>query len=116
VQAPPGDRRQHHRKSRFDVEGAATAGAEPGDRAALGAPVAGTLFFAGEATHPAVNPCMQVTIEYRFEFPFSTAVLRRRGSALCHQALHAGTACQAHALCSQPCRTTGHLQAMFACR
>lgn len=38
----------------------ACAGAEPGDREALGAPVDGALFFAGEAAHPAVNPCMQV--------------------------------------------------------
>jgi len=38
-------------------------GAEVGDREALLAPVAGTLFFAGEAAHPAVNPCMQAALE-----------------------------------------------------
>ncbi len=35
-------------------------GAEEGDRAALAAPVAGRLFFAGEATNESINPCMQV--------------------------------------------------------
>ncbi|KIY95491.1 hypothetical protein MNEG_12471 [Monoraphidium neglectum] len=38
-------------------------GAEEGDREALAAPVAGALFFAGEASHPAVNPCMQAALE-----------------------------------------------------
>jgi hypothetical protein len=38
-------------------------GAEAGDRAALAAPVGGVLFFAGEATHEAVNPCMQAALE-----------------------------------------------------
>jgi monoamine oxidase len=38
-------------------------GVEDGDREALAAPVAGTLFFAGEATHVAVNPCMQAALE-----------------------------------------------------
>mmetsp|Transcript_29995 Transcript_29995/g.84637 ORF Transcript_29995/g.84637 Transcript_29995/m.84637 type:complete len:113 (+) Transcript_29995:285-623(+) len=38
-------------------------GAEEGDREALAAPVDGTLFFAGEATHEAVNPCMQAAME-----------------------------------------------------
>ena len=32
-------------------------------REALGAPVAGRIFFAGEATHPAVNPCLQAAFE-----------------------------------------------------
>lgn len=36
-----------------------TLGAEAGDRAALAAPVAGKLFFAGEATNEDCNPCMQ---------------------------------------------------------
>jgi monoamine oxidase len=40
-----------------------TFGAEAGDREALAAPVAGALFFAGEATHPDVNPCMQAALE-----------------------------------------------------
>ena len=40
-----------------------SAGAEAGDREALAAPVAGTVFFAGEATHTAVNPCMQAALE-----------------------------------------------------
>jgi monoamine oxidase len=40
-----------------------TFGAEAGDREALAAPVGGTLFFAGEATHPDVNPCMQAALE-----------------------------------------------------
>ncbi|EFJ44139.1 amine oxidase-like protein [Volvox carteri f. nagariensis] len=34
-------------------------GAELGDRAALASPVAGRLFFAGEATNEAINPCIQ---------------------------------------------------------
>lgn len=40
-------------------------GAEPGDREALAAPLPGndTVFFAGEATHVAVNPCMQAALE-----------------------------------------------------
>ena len=38
-------------------------GAHPGDRAALAAPVGDTLFFAGEATHPAINPCVQAALE-----------------------------------------------------
>lgn len=29
----------------------------------LAKPVSGTLFFAGEATHPAVNPCLQAAME-----------------------------------------------------
>ncbi|KAG2437442.1 hypothetical protein HXX76_006092 [Chlamydomonas incerta] len=36
-----------------------TLGAEAGDRAALAAPVAGKLFFAGEATNEDCNPCIQ---------------------------------------------------------
>ncbi|KAI8469401.1 MAG: amine oxidase-like protein [Monoraphidium minutum] len=38
-------------------------GAEDGDRRALAAPVEGVLFFAGEAAHAAVNPCMQAALE-----------------------------------------------------
>ncbi|CAL8464484.1 g4019 [Coccomyxa elongata] len=38
-------------------------GAWPGDRETLAAPVGDVLFFAGEATHPAVNPCMQAALE-----------------------------------------------------
>ena len=30
---------------------------------ALAAPVGNVLYFAGEATHPAVNPCMQAALE-----------------------------------------------------
>ena len=32
-------------------------------REALAAPVEGRIFFAGEATHPAVNPCLQAAYE-----------------------------------------------------
>lgn len=32
-------------------------------RDALGLPVGDVLFFAGEATHLAVNPCMQAALE-----------------------------------------------------
>lgn len=32
-------------------------------RETLAAPVGDVLFFAGEATHPAVNPCMQAALE-----------------------------------------------------
>lgn len=39
------------------------AGAQVGDREALAAPVAGSLFFAGEATHPAINPCLQMALQ-----------------------------------------------------
>ncbi|EIE19221.1 amine oxidase [Coccomyxa subellipsoidea C-169] len=38
-------------------------GARPGDRESLAASLGDTLFFAGEATHPAVNPCMQAALE-----------------------------------------------------
>ena len=39
-------------------------GAHPGDRRALASPEAqNALFFAGEATHEAVNPCLQAAIE-----------------------------------------------------
>ena len=40
-------------------------GAEAGcsGRDALARPVDNTLFFAGEATHPAVNPCLQAAWE-----------------------------------------------------
>ncbi len=37
--------------------------ARAGDRAALAQPVGSSLFFAGEATHEAVNPCMQGALE-----------------------------------------------------
>jgi monoamine oxidase len=38
-------------------------GAHVGDREALAAPVGKILFFAGEATHSAVNPCLQAAME-----------------------------------------------------
>eukprot|EP00884_Botryococcus_braunii_P007305 jgi/Botrbrau1/16576/Bobra.0068s0007.1 len=38
-------------------------GAQLGDRETLGEPVGDTLFFAGEASHPSVNPCMQAALE-----------------------------------------------------
>jgi monoamine oxidase len=38
-------------------------GAEEGDRAALARPVNGVLFWAGEAAHTAVNPCMQAALD-----------------------------------------------------
>lgn len=34
-----------------------------GQRAVLAAPVGDDIFFAGEATHPGVNPCMQGAME-----------------------------------------------------
>lgn len=40
-----------------------THGAESGDREAVARPVAGKLFFAGEATHPGINPCVQGAME-----------------------------------------------------
>ncbi|KAG1670019.1 hypothetical protein FOA52_011175 [Chlamydomonas sp. UWO 241] len=40
-----------------------TLGAELGDRAALAAPVSGTVFFAGEASSLALNPCIQGALE-----------------------------------------------------
>ncbi|PNH04269.1 putative polyamine oxidase 4 [Tetrabaena socialis] len=40
-----------------------TLGAEVGDRGALAAPVAGRVFFAGEATQEAANPCIQGAME-----------------------------------------------------
>lgn len=36
---------------------------QEGDREALAVPIKGTVFLAGEATHPAVNPCIQAAIE-----------------------------------------------------
>lgn len=38
-------------------------GAEAGDREALAAPVAGVLFWAGEATNTALNPCIQGALD-----------------------------------------------------
>lgn len=38
-------------------------GARSGDRETLGEPVGRTLFFAGEACHEGVNPCMQAALE-----------------------------------------------------
>mmetsp|Transcript_22540 Transcript_22540/g.67106 ORF Transcript_22540/g.67106 Transcript_22540/m.67106 type:complete len:180 (+) Transcript_22540:216-755(+) len=40
-----------------------TLGVELGDRAALAAPVAGTVFFAGEASSTSCNPCIQGALE-----------------------------------------------------
>lgn len=40
-----------------------TLGAELGDRELLAAPVQGTVFFAGEATSLALNPCIQGALE-----------------------------------------------------
>lgn len=40
-----------------------TLGAHSGDRKALAAPISGVMYWAGEATHPAVNPCMQAALE-----------------------------------------------------
>lgn len=37
--------------------------AELGDRDVLAEPLNETVFFAGEATHPAINPCMQAAME-----------------------------------------------------
>lgn len=37
--------------------------AEVGDRDILAEPIDNTVFFAGEATHPAINPCMQAAME-----------------------------------------------------
>lgn len=36
---------------------------QEGDREALAMPIKNTIFLAGEATHPAVNPCIQAAIE-----------------------------------------------------
>lgn len=41
-----------------------------GDREALCSPIDHTIFFAGEATHPAVNPCMQVILVSSPVVPF----------------------------------------------
>lgn len=38
-------------------------GARAGDRALLAAPERGVLFFAGEHTHPGINPCLQGAME-----------------------------------------------------
>lgn len=40
-----------------------TLHAQVGDRDVLAQPVGTTIFFAGEATHPAINPCMQAAME-----------------------------------------------------
>ena len=37
--------------------------AQVGDRDMLAQPIGNTVFFAGEATHPAINPCMQAAME-----------------------------------------------------
>ena len=37
--------------------------AQVGDRDVLAQPIGTTLFFAGEATHAAINPCMQAAME-----------------------------------------------------
>lgn len=36
---------------------------QEGDREALAVPIKSTIYLAGEATHPAVNPCIQAAIE-----------------------------------------------------
>ena len=58
----------HHWRAEPFIRGAYSvpgAGVLPGDREALGAPVGDppVLFFAGEATHAGVNPCMQAALE-----------------------------------------------------
>ena len=40
-----------------------TLHAQVGDRDVLAAPIGTTVFFAGEATHAAINPCMQAAME-----------------------------------------------------
>ena len=40
-----------------------TLHAEVGDRDILAEPLCSTVFFAGEATHSAINPCMQAAME-----------------------------------------------------
>ncbi|KAL3134987.1 hypothetical protein ABBQ32_007941 [Trebouxia sp. C0010 RCD-2024] len=40
-----------------------TLHAQVGDRDVLAQPIGTTIFFAGEATHPAINPCMQAAME-----------------------------------------------------
>ncbi|KAK9804891.1 hypothetical protein WJX72_010512 [[Myrmecia] bisecta] len=40
-----------------------TKDAKVGDREALAEPIGLTVFFAGEATHPAINPCIQAALE-----------------------------------------------------
>ena len=40
-----------------------TLGAQEGDRQTLAEPVDGRLFFAGEATHAGINPCLQAAME-----------------------------------------------------
>ena len=40
-----------------------TLHAQVGDRDVLAEPIGTTVFFAGEATHAAINPCMQAAME-----------------------------------------------------
>ncbi len=40
-----------------------TLHAQIGDRDVLAEPIGKTVFFAGEATHAAINPCMQAAME-----------------------------------------------------
>ena len=46
----------------LSTDNVVASGAEAGDREALAAPCGATVFFAGEATHPAVNPCLQARL------------------------------------------------------
>ena len=40
-----------------------TLHAQVGDRDVLAAPIGKSVFFAGEATHAAINPCMQAAMQ-----------------------------------------------------
>jgi len=58
-----------------------TLHARRGDREALAAPVGGALFFAGEATHAAVNPCLQAALETGARAAAQAAAALRRPRA-----------------------------------
>lgn len=50
-----------------------TYGAEDGDREAYARPVNNLLFFAGEATHPGINPCIHAAMETGVRAAFQAA-------------------------------------------
>lgn len=58
---------------------APSVGARAGDRAAIAAPVGGVLFFAGEHTHPCLNPCLQGAMETGDRAAAQVVLARRAG-------------------------------------
>ena len=59
---------------------APSVGARAGDRAAIAAPAGRVLFFAGEHTHPCLNPCLQGAMETGDRAAAQVLLARRPGA------------------------------------